>query len=213
MPSKSEIVERLMKRHGRAYCDELGINIDRNTPSPLFCWLVASLLFSARIGAGQAVKAAQALFNAGWRTPQSMAAASWEERVHVLNRHGYARYDESTSRMLGETADILLDHYGGDLRKLRGEAGGDVGRLTQLLAEFKGIGKVGAGIFLREAQQVWDEYYPFADGRALKAAASLGLGKDAKTLAELVPERRFPKFLTALVRADLANEIGTIAKA
>lgn len=51
-----------------------------------------------------------------------MAEATWRQRTDVLNRAGYARYDESTSRMLGDTAQLLLDRYRGDLRKLREEA-------------------------------------------------------------------------------------------
>jgi hypothetical protein len=80
---------------------------------------------SARIGAGQAVKAAHALTEAGWTTADNLAATSWRERVRVLNRHGYARYDERTTSMLGDACELLLDRYRGDLRRLRTEAGQD----------------------------------------------------------------------------------------
>ncbi len=52
-----------------------------------------------------------------------MAAASWADRAEVLNGAGYARYDERTSTMLGQTAELLLRDYGGDLRRLRERAG------------------------------------------------------------------------------------------
>lgn len=210
-PSSKTVVERLMARHGRTYCDELGIPIARNTPSPLFRWLVAALLFSARISAGQAVKAGRALSDAGWRTPRKMAAATWKERVDVLNAHGYARYDESTSRMLKDASDHLLDAYGGDLRRLRAAADGDVAAAEKRLTAFKGIGPTGAAIFLREAQAAWPEFAPYADGRALKAAGRLGLGDDAAALARLVPRAALPALLTALVRADLAGELDALA--
>lgn len=208
-PSKTEIVETLMARHGRTYCQELGIALS-NKPSPLFRWLVASLLFSARIGAPQAVEAARALSKAGWRTPRKMAAATWEQRVRVLNRNGYARYDESTSRMLQDTSDLLVEKYGGDLRKLSKAADGDAKKAEALLEEFKGIGPLGAAIFLREAQGVWDEFHPYADPRAAQAGETLGLGKGAEALARHVSKADFPKLLTALVRADLAHEIDAL---
>jgi hypothetical protein len=52
------LIETLLERHGRTYCDELEIPIEQGTPSPLFRWLVASILFSARISADTSVAAA-----------------------------------------------------------------------------------------------------------------------------------------------------------
>lgn len=205
-------VRALLRLHGRTYAGELGIDIGRNTPSPLFRWLVAALLFSARIGADKAVAAALALSRAGWRTPKAMAAATWEERVRVLNRAGYARYDESTSRMLGEDADLLLRAYGGDLRRLRAEAARDVAKERRLLKAFKGIGDTGADIFLREVQGVWAEVYPFADRKALEAAGRLGLPQDPAALAKLVPRRDFPRLLAALVRTALADDYDRVRR-
>lgn len=209
--SKKDIVGHLLEKYGRTYCDELGIDIEKNTPSPLFRWLIASLLFSARIGAQQAVKAAKALSDAGWTTPEKMAEATWKQRVDVLNRNGYARYDESTSRMLEDASRHLLEKYDGDLRRLREMADGDEMRALNLLTEFKGIGETGAYIFLREAQAAWDEFYPFADRRSLEAAGKIGLGEDAKTLSALVPRKDFPHLVTALLRADLDGNLDQIA--
>lgn len=209
--TKNAIVKTLMARHGRSYCDEIGIAL-ADKPSPLFRWLVASLLFSARIGAPQAVEAAKALSKAGWRTADRMAAATWEERVRVLNGNGYARYDESTSRMLADTAGTLIEDYGGDLRRLRAAADGDVKRAERLLTAFKGIGPTGAAIFLREAQGLWTEFRPYVDPKALKAGKQLGLGDTPAALAGHIAKKDFPTFLTALVRADLAKETDAIGK-
>ena len=161
----------------------MGLDLSKNTPMPLFLWLVAANLFSARISADQALRAAKALKDAGLTTADHMAEATWKERVLILNRNGYARFDEKTSRFLQEVADHCLEAYGGDLRKLREKAGRDPARERELLKEFKGIGDVGADIFFREVQVAWDELYPFADKRALQAAETLGLGKDAEALA------------------------------
>ncbi len=179
--------------------------------SALFQLLVASTLFSARIGAPQAVKAARALNQSGLTTPEKMGATSWEERVRILNEHGYARYDESTSRMLGETCEILQDRYGGDLRKLREEAGHDPSREHELLKEFKGIGDAGASIFLREVQAIWEEVCPFLDDPAKEGARTLGLPKTAKTLAGLVegPEET-ARLVAALVRVKLAGDADAV---
>lgn len=67
-----------------------------------------------------------------------MAEASWQDRVDVITWHGYKRYDERTSTMLGNTSELLIGKYNGDLRKLRDEAKRDVKREHQLLQQFSG---------------------------------------------------------------------------
>jgi endonuclease III len=212
-PARKPVIEALLERHGKTYAAELGIDLDKGTPSVLFRWLCASILLSARISAGLAMRAAQALADQGWTTAEKMADATWEQRTRTLNEAGYARYDESTSRMLGDTADMLVEQYGGDLRRLRQEAQGDIGRERALLKQCKGLGDVGASIFLREVQSVWDELYPFADRRALDAAKRLGLGSDAQALAAQVPRQEFPRLVAALVRAGLAKDLDHVLQA
>jgi hypothetical protein len=208
MPSRKDTVRDLLEEHGRTYADELGIRLSTGSPSALFRWLIAANLFSARIGAAQAVKAAKALAEAGWTTPEKMRRTTWEERVRVLNHNGYARYDESTASTLGQNVELLISEYGGDLRKLREAAGRDPAEERTLLKAFKGMGEMGVDIFMREAQTPWTELYPFADRKALAAAKRLGLGDDARALARLVPQKDFPRLIAALVRSELAHSRG-----
>jgi endonuclease III len=202
---QDHIIATLLEEHGRTYAEQLGIELAAGTPSPLFRWLCAALLMSARIRAEAAIDAARALADQGWTTAARMAAASWEERTRTLNRAGYARYDESTARMLGDTAELLQDKYQGDLRKLRDAAEREPARERALLKECKGIGEVGVDIFMREAQIVWPELYPFADRKALETAAQLGLDDDPRALADRVPRKDLPRLLAALVRVSLAG--------
>ncbi len=41
------------------------------------------------------------------------APARWEDRTRILNRAGHARYEESTSRKLGDCPRMLIDRYRG----------------------------------------------------------------------------------------------------
>lgn len=206
-----QIVASLLERHGQTFSCQLGIRLERNTPAPLFQWLCAALLMSARISSKSALRAAAALKAAGWTTAEHMADSRWEDRVRVLNAAGYARFDESTARMLGDTAALLLDRYRGDLRKLREAAGHDPTAEKRLLTGFKGIGDLGADIFLREVQLVWPELYPFADRKALDAARRVGLPGTPDGLSGLVPRRDFPRLIAALIRASLSDDLATIA--
>jgi hypothetical protein len=133
--------------------------------------------------------------------------------VDVITWHGYKRYDERTSTMLGDTAELLLPKYSGDLRALREAAGRDVKREHSLLQDFSGIGPVGADIFLREVQLVWSEAYPFADRKVVQAARRLDMPGDAEALAKLVPRKDFARLTAALIRTALEKDYDRILAA
>ena len=149
MTHENRIVDALLDRHGRTFCDEAGIRIETNKPAPLFQSLCLALLFSARIRASIAVDAMRALLDRGWTTAEHMAEAEWGDRVDALNGAGYARFDEKTSTMLGDAAELLLDRYRGDLRRLRAAAGDKPEDERRRLKEVKGSGDVGVDIFFR----------------------------------------------------------------
>src|SRR6266568_950092 len=164
MPSKTSQVLRdrareLLNESGETYAHEAGIRL-KNTPSPLYQLLVLTTLLSTRISASIAVAAAREIFKAGWRTPQSVRDAPWKDLVAALGRAHYRRYDESTATALGEGAELLLQRWHGDLRRLREEADGNPARVRELLQEFPRIGPVGAEIFCREVQGLWAELRP-----------------------------------------------------
>jgi hypothetical protein len=208
-----ETVRALLDSHGQTYAEELGIDVAKGTPSPLFRLLCAATLMSARIGSGIAVEAARNVAKRGWRSPAKLAESTWEQRVKALNEAGYARYQERTATMLGELAGHLLERWDGDLRKLREAAERDPGAERKLLKEFKGMGDVGVDVFFREVQVVWDELVPFADRRALDAAGRLELPKDPEKLAALTSKREFPRLVAALVRTELDDDYDAIRAA
>lgn len=207
MASQKRIIAALMQRHGRTFASELGIDLRKNTPSPLFRLLCYSLLTSAPISAELAMRGARAMAEAGWTTPQKLQASDWETRARLLNESGYARVDEKTAAQLAEMNGALLETYGGDLRKLREAAEGSPKALRKRLKAFKGIGGTGADIFLREIQLVWDECYPYADKAALSAAEKLGLKADAGKLADKVSREDYPRLMAALVRCKLEKDV------
>ena len=195
-------VRKLLDEHGQTYAEEAGIHL-RDTPMPLYQLLTLCALFSVPIKADMAVAAAREFFTAGMRTPRAMVDASWQDRVDALVRAHYRRYDESTATALGEGAQLVLDRYHGDLRRLRDEAGGDPEKLRELLKEFPRIGPVGADIFSREAQGLWPELRPAFDKRAQDAADGLGLPRSPEKLAGLVADEDLPRLAAALVRVGL----------
>jgi endonuclease III len=197
--TQQERAHALLREHGTTYADEAGVTL-RDEPSPLYQLLVLTTLSATRISAEIAVAAARELFAAGWRTPEKMREASWQQRVTALGRGRYRRYDESTSTALAAAADHLIAEYGGDLRAIRPEKHDDVEQLRKALTGFPRIGPTGADIFCREVQGVWPAVSPFFDKRALRGAEAHDLPTDPRALADLVPQARLTEFAAALAR-------------
>ncbi len=206
MGRRERVVRELVGAHGRTYAEEAGIAL-KDTPQPLYRLLVLSHLLSARIRGSIALATARALHEAGLRDPRRMARATWQQRVDALGRGGYRRYDERTATQLGDAAGLVSERWGGDLRRLRREADGEVSELRRLLKEFPGIGPAGADIFLREAQGVWPEAAPYLDAKALQGAERLDLPKDPEHLTELAGDTDPAVLAAALVRAAVDKRV------
>ncbi|WDI43433.1 hypothetical protein [Bremerella sp. P1] len=208
-PTSKAIAKTILNTHGETYAHQAGIRL-RDAPAPLFQLLCESLLLSSRIEADQAVQATTALKQADLTTPRKMVEASWQKRVDVIAKHGHRRFDSRGSKQLGQTADLVLKRYYGDLRQLRAEAHHDVAQERRLLEQFKGVGSTGAEIFLREVQGLWGELYPFADAKVTSAAKKLELPSDPQRLARLVPRSDFPRLVTGILRIDLTKQHGEV---
>lgn len=203
---RQELLERLLNTCGRSYADEAGIALAEK-PAPLYRLLVLSVLLSTRIKASIAVEAARQLRRAGLGTARRMLEATWQERVDALGHAHYRRYDEQTATALGDGAQLLLDEYSGDLRRLRAAAGEDPAAEKKLLSVVPRLGPVGADIFCREAQLVWPELRPYLDKKARDGASKLGLPTDEDALARLVPPERLGVLAAAFVRVSLDGSL------
>ncbi|GGL73671.1 hypothetical protein [Wenxinia marina] len=199
--TRKDVATALIDHQGTLYSEAIGATISRNTPQELFHWLIASIMLSARISAGNAVEGAAALREAGLHKIDAILGADRHDLVKVLNGNGYARYDESTADYLRDTARLVDESYDGDLRQMRGDSADET---LKRLQQAKGLGKLGASIFAREAQLVWDELYPTIDGKAVEMAGELGLPTEAEDLRDLAGGReRFVRLVAALTRARL----------
>ncbi len=194
--------EALIAEHGTTFADELGIDVAKDTPQPLFELLVASILLASRIQHRLALQAWRELHDAGLRNAEKLAGAEAKEVWGALDRGNYLR-KERTTDLLQSAAQQVVDTYGGDLRKLHAAADGDAARAAELLQELKGIGETGAEIFLREVQVAWTDLQPYFGPRAKEAARSHGLPSSDERLAELGD----PAVVgAALIRAGLSDD-------
>jgi hypothetical protein len=212
MSKHKDVARRLLDHAGQTYAEQAGIRL-ADKPSPLYRLLVLSVLLSTRIRADIAVAAARELADTGCTTPRGTLKTTWQQRVDALGRAHYVRYDESTSTALGDGAQLLVDDYRGDLRRLREEAGGDVPKIRAALERTPRLGPVGSAIFCREAQQVWPELRPFLDVKALTGARRVGLPDNPRALARLVSPDELAGLAAGLVRVTLDKRlVNAIAK-
>jgi len=198
-----DTVRALLEKAGRTYAEDAGISL-ADKPAPLYQLLVLSTLLSTRIKADIAVAAARELKRYG--SPRKMLDASWQDRVDALGRAHYVRYDESTATALGDGAQLLLDEWKGDLRRLRGDD------LAKHLRRFPKMGPVGVDIFCREAQAVWPELRPYLDKKTLDGAKKIGLPTDPGKLAKLAGDD-VPRLAAGLVRVSLDKKLADAVRA
>lgn len=199
--SQQDSVDALIRDQGVLFSEGMGATIARNTPQELFHWLCGSILLAARISSDLAVQAAQGLRSEGLHTVDALVAADEATIMRCLGENGYKRYDGVGTDYLKATARLVQDHYNSDLRNMLDD---DPDAVLGRLKEAKGLGDTGAGIFAREAQLVWDVFYPRLDGPAIRAANALGLTTDHGALVSMAGSReRFVRLAAALTRADL----------
>jgi len=204
--SARALVSRLLDVAGRTYAAQAGIRLV-DKPAALYQLLVLAEVLSTRISAGVAVAAAHELRVERLTTPQRMRDAEHRRVVAALGRARYKRYDEITATRLGESAQAVIDWYGGDLRSLPDAAERDVGAAMALLQDFPGIGPVGSRIFLREVQHVWPWVRPYADARVLTAAHDLGLPHTVDQLVRLAGTQDLSSMGAALVHVSLDSSL------
>ena len=197
-------IDRLIEAGGTLYSEEAGANLARDTPQELFHWLLTALMLSARIGTSTAIASSKALRARGQHKIDAILGdVTWDDLVKTLTEGGYTHYRENTATYITEAAELVRDRYDDDLRRLRDEAN-DRDAILEALQEVKGIGELGAAIFAREAQIVWDPLHPTLGGPAEEAARELGLPHTARGLSEAAGDReRFVRLVAALTRASI----------
>ncbi|MGI3782653.1 MAG: hypothetical protein ACRYG2_17970 [Janthinobacterium lividum] len=133
---------------------DLGLDLSSNDDATLFRWLVACLLFGARISQERAAAAFTGLDSSGLLVPAKLAGAADRRLVELLDAARYTRYDDSKAKELTQLAHDVQERYDGKLSRLPEGAKAEQ-EVSDRLQEFKGIGPVAAGIFLRDAPAAW----------------------------------------------------------
>ena len=164
----------LVAEMGGRFSKALGIDLSSGKSGEIFKWLIASMLFGARISVGVAEKTYRCFERHEVLSVETVQKSGWEGLVSILDEGGYTRYDFSTATKFLTVCDNLERHYAGDLNVLHSEAIDQKDLEQRLEGLSKGIGPVTAGIFLREMRGVWEKAKPLPLDPVLQSARSLG---------------------------------------
>lgn len=205
----------LVHSHGGRYAAELGIDLAAGG-GERFKWLLAALLYGARISEQLATRTWREFAARGVLAPQRMLDTGWDGLVAILDVGGYTRYDFKTATKLLAVCAALLRDYAGDLDALHAAAIDPRDLEARLKALGKGIGDTTVAIFLRELRGIWNKAAPPLSPLALAAAQTLGYLRhgrhaDGRALARLQhawsndgqTTESFADFEAALVREGL----------
>ena len=206
----------LVKSRGGRYSGALGIDPASPGAGERFKWLLAALLYGARISEALAARTWREFAARGVLSPERIVATGWDGLVALLDAGGYARYDYKTATKLLTVCEALMRDYGGSVDALHAAAAGPRDLENRIKALGKGIGDTTVGIFLRELRGVWDKAEPPLSRLALDAATALGYLRPGsqnpdRALAQLLrqwaadgqPATGFAEFESALVREGL----------
>jgi endonuclease III len=211
--SPTELVNQL----GRRFSVALGIDLDSQRPAETFKWFLASVLLGARISSTVAERTYRTFQSERLVTPQAILSAGWQQLVDVLDRGGYARYDEKTATKLLGICRAVIDRCGGDLHAIERAARNPADLEQRIMELGSGIGPLTANIFLRELRGLWPKAEPKPSELVVRAARDLGFVparvKDAERVLESLRAvwaadggsgGDFPDFEAALVRHGIA---------
>lgn len=94
----------LVKALGGKFSTALGIDLASGESTEIFKWLLAAILFGARISGRIAVQTYNEFARENLLTPNKLLRRGWNGLVEVLDRGGYVRYDFKTATKLLESA-------------------------------------------------------------------------------------------------------------
>ena len=213
-----------LREHGTTYAEAAGIEL-ADKPSPLFELLVLTMLSSTRISADIAVKP-RGSCSAPAGAPQRCST----RRGGSGSRRWAAATDATTSTAtrLEELSRMVLDEYGGDLRRIRPQGENAADDLAKVIASFPASARPGPGSSAARCR-TWAG--PYFDDRALRRprsprtshraekAGRPGTGRagrrprrcaDARQAEKVTPLGRFALATRPVVqRSDAVGQVGS----
>lgn len=155
--------------------------------------LLSAVILSRPISHALGQRAIRTLLNPPYAltTPGKVAEAGEERLLEALWEARTQHKEKTAEQVRGLAEAVVKRGWGaseeGALEGVREEAGRVWEKERQVLREgIKGLGETGLDIFGRRMQWLWEEVFPFVDGRTKGALEELGLPGEASELRKLM---------------------------
>jgi hypothetical protein len=211
-PSKSSITN-LLDQYGSFPLAQVGLDDPDSPSSPtILAHVLNALLTSTRISHDLASRALKTLIGANYHEINTLKSSTWNDRCAILTEGGYARYREKTATELADLAALITEKYDSDAANFVADLPQDDVEEAQKIVrgrvkEVKGIGGLGAELFLNSVQGVVKSLAPFVDARSGEAAKKMGLG-ESKDMFESVrrDNREMARLVSAITEVRLQGK-------
>lgn len=152
----------------------------------LLCAIILSRPISHRLG----LRTIRTVLNDPYNFTSAKAIQeAGSDKQHQALWDARTQHKDKTAQQLGELAETVLEKFTSkdDTQgKELGEARiGDVEKLRQKLkGAIKGLGVTGLDIFFRRVQWLWDDVFPYVDGRTMDSLRSFDLPYEPDELVD-----------------------------
>ena len=185
---RGDRIGEILKAHGeRSPVFSALKDPQQSTPETVLAHLLNALISSARMSHSIATNTLEQTLSAGYHNLETLEKSSWEERTELLTKGGYTRYREKTATAMGDMANHLREKYDGDASRVVEVEESDAAKTTvaKRAKEFKGIGQLGAEIFLETIQAAAPYIAPTLSNRNLETVEKMDLGDPDSIFEEL----------------------------
>ena len=134
-----EAIRALAGEFPGRFSTELGIDLSEGRSREVFRWLLASVLFGARISETIVKRTFREFVRRSVVSPGVILKTGWDGLMEILDRGGYVRYDFKTATKLLDLSRALTETYDSDLANLHADAAGPRDLEEKLMSLAKGI--------------------------------------------------------------------------
>jgi hypothetical protein len=127
---------------------DLGLDLSTGSPTALYRWFLASLLFGRPVQQDVSANTWRVLLRHGLTSPKRFAEHDREGLRAILDEGHYARIDYIMTDELHDVMSRIVSGYGSVSQLVKRAESRTA--LSRTLKEFKGVGPATARIFLRD---------------------------------------------------------------
>lgn len=247
-PTQSQLLTYLLTNDATELCrpadestdlEKRGKKTRTYASSPLnpFEELLSAVILSRPISHMLGLRTIRTILNDPYNFTSAKAVKdAGSERVQQAIYDARTQHKDKTAQEIGLIADVVMEKFttagdkeGTQLQKVRDESDRDIDEEREMLSQVKGLGKTGLEIYFRRVQWLWEEAFPFVDGKSALGLRKMGLPVEGEELVKALEKvdvgqlegkdkaqkrrRAFVMVLERVTGADLEGKLDAVTEA